>query len=87
MFTSGRSYEGMNYQIEVICKINMLIVASDGRGWGRHSQWSHTEMLGDNDVKDDHQIVHEKVRRGGVSLNDKQIPPVELTTCDPPGNK
>ena len=34
MFTSGRSYEGMNYQIEVICKINMLIVASDGRGWG-----------------------------------------------------
>ena len=39
------------------------------------------------DVKDDHQIVHEKVRRGGVSLNDKQIPPVELTTCDPPVNK
>ena len=34
MFTSGRSYEGMNYQIEVICKINMLIVACDGRGWG-----------------------------------------------------
>ena len=56
-------------------------------GGGRHRQWSHTQMLGDNDVKDDHQIVHEKVSRGGVSLNDKQIPPVELTTCDQAGNK
>ena len=54
---------------------------------GRHRQWSHTQMLGDNDVKDDNQIVHEKVSQGGVSLNDKQIPPVELTTCDQAGNK
>ena len=42
MFTSGRSYEGMNYQIEVICKINMLIVASDGRGWGGDIVSGHT---------------------------------------------
>ena len=67
MFTSGRSYEGMNYQIEVICKINMLIVAWWwGGGGGRHERWSqetwsHTgRCWGDNDVKDDHQIVQRK---------------------------
>ena len=50
----------------------------------RRDPWSHSEGQGDDDVKDDQQIVHEKVHRGGESLNDKQIPPGELTTCDQP---
>ena len=63
MFTSGRSYEGMNYQIEVICKINMLIVVWWWGGDMRdgHKNHGHTgRCWGDNDVRDDHQIVQRK---------------------------
>ena len=49
MFTSGRSYEGMNYQIEVICKINMLILV----WWGgdmRDGHKNHGHTRGDAGV-------------------------------------